>query len=317
MNLMCPSRIRAAVVVCVVAVFLAPEPSHAWGRQGHRIVARVAAGNLLPATRDKLRAILGAGASASALETAIANASIWPDLIDRDATGTERWHFINVPISAPFSVSGLCTRDACVIAQIENMQKGLRSNSPGFALRSPARPTRTMMSQQLAFLIHFVGDIHQPLHAAVNGDRGGNCVELRSPLAHSSPTMPDTTNLHSVWDVDQVMEVMRAHNNSEATTARVLFERFRQGVTVAQLTPADWARESNDIARRLVYQRLGIPNYSAAPGRCARGIKPVSITSSYLSGNVAAVEQRLMQAGIRLSNILNEICKGTGCRPKP
>lgn len=220
MSRMAPSRIRV-VVFCVVAALLAPEPSHAWGRQGHRIVARIAARNLLPATRDKLRAILGAGGSASALETAMANAATWPDLIDRDATGTERWHFINVPISSPFSVSGLCTGDACVIAQIENMQKGLRNNSPGFTLQAPARPTRTMMSQQLAFLIHFVGDVHQPLHAVVNGDRGGNCVKLSSPLAHSSPTMSDTTDLHGVWDVDQVMAVMRAHNNSEATTARV------------------------------------------------------------------------------------------------
>lgn len=311
-----PSRIRV-VVFCVVAALLAPEPSHAWGRQGHRIVARIAAKNLLQTTRDKLRAILGVGASASALENAMANASIWPDLIDRDATGTDRWHFINVPISSPFSVSGLCTGDACVITQIENMQNRLQHNLPGFTLKAPPQPPRTMTSQQLAFLIHFVGDIHQPLHAVVNGDRGGNCVRLTAPLVHPSSAMPDTTNLHSAWDVDEVLAVMRTHNDSEATTANVLFQRFTQGAAVAQLTPTDWARESSDLARSLVYQRLKIPNHSAAPGQCASGIKPVSITANYLSSNVTAVEQRLMEAGIRLSNILNEICKGTGCRPKP
>ncbi len=314
MSRMLPSRVRAAVVFCIVGL-LTPEPSHAWGRQGHRIVARIAAKNLLQTTRDKLRAILGAGASASALESAMANASIWPDLIDRDATGTERWHFINVPIASPFSVSGLCTGGACVIAQIENMQNRLQNNLPGFKLQAPPQPPRTMTSQQLAFLIHFVGDIHQPLHAVVNGDRGGNCVRLTAPLVH--PSTPDTTNLHSAWDVDEVLAVMRAHNNSEATTANALFQRFMQGDAVAQLTPTDWARESSDLARSLVYQRLKIPNHSAPPGQCASGIKPVSITTSYLSSNVTAVERRLMEAGIRLSNILNEICKGTGCRPKP
>lgn len=313
---MTPFGIRV-VVLGMLAALLAPGPCHAWGRQGHRIVARIAAKNLLQTTRDKVRAILGAGASASALENAMANASVWPDLIDRDATGTERWHFINVPISSPFSVSGLCPGNACVIAQIENMRNRLQNNLPGFALKAPPQPPRTTTSQQLAFLIHFVGDIHQPLHAVVNGDRGGNCVRLTAPLVHPSTTMPDTTNLHSVWDVDAVLAVMRTHNDSEATTATVLFQRFTQGAAVAQLTPNDWARESGNLARSLVYQRLGIPHHSAAPGRCASGIKPVPITTSYVNSNVAAVEQRLMEAGIRLSNILNEICKGTGCRPKP
>jgi hypothetical protein len=309
------SRVHTVAVFCMIAALLTPDPSHAWGSRGHRIVARIAARNLLQTTRDKLRAILGAGASASALENAMANASIWPDLIDRDATGTERRHFINVPIASPFSVSGLCTGEACVIAQIANMRNRLQNNLQGFSLQAPPQPPRTMTSQQLAFLIHFVGDIHQPLHAVVNGDRGGNCVRLTAPLVHSS--MPDTTNLHSAWDVDAVLAVMHAHNNSETTTVNALFQRFTQGAAVAQLTPTDWARESSDLARSLVYQRLKIPNHSAAPGQCASGITPVSITASYLTSNVAAVEQRLLQAGIRLSNILNEICKGTGCRPKP
>jgi hypothetical protein len=309
-----PGRGFVAFLV-VVATLLTPRPGHAWGRQGHRIVARIAAKNLLQTTREKLRAILGV--SNAGLENAMANASIWPDLIDRVATGTERWHFINVPISSPFSVAGLCTAGECVIAQIENMQNRLQNNLTGFTLQAPPHPPRTMTSQQLAFLIHFVGDIHQPLHAVVNGDRGGNCVGLTKPLAHAGTTIPDTTNLHSAWDIDEVLAAMKTHNSSEAATATVLFQRFKNGAAVTQATPTDWARESSDLARSLVYQTLKIPNHSAAPGKCANGIKPVSITTTYLNNNIAAVEQRLMQAGIRLSSILNEICKGTGCKAKP
>jgi hypothetical protein len=311
-----PSRCRSAVVFCVLVVtLLTPQPGHAWGRQGHRIVARIAAKNLLPATRDKLRAILGV--SNAGLEDAMANASIWPDLIDRDSTGTDRWHFINVPVAAPFSTDGLCTAGECVIAQIENMQNRLQNNLTGFVLKASPDPPRTMTSQQLAFLIHFVGDIHQPLHTVVNGDRGGNCVRLTPPLAHTGTPLPDTTNLHGAWDIDQVLAAMQTHGMSEAATANVLFQRFRNGAGVTQLTPTDWARESFALARSLVYQALKIPNHTAAPGRCAAGIKPVSVTTPYLNGNITVVERRLMEAGIRLSNILNQICSGTGCRPKP
>jgi hypothetical protein len=166
-------------------------------------------------------------------------------------------------------------------------------------------------------LIHFVGDIHQPLHAVVNGDRGGNCVRLTAPLLHPGTPLPDTTNLHGAWDIDEVLAAMQTHGNSEAATAAVLFQRFKSGAGVMQLTPADWARESFDLARGLVYQTLKIPNHSSAPGKCAAGIKPVPVTTLYLSSNIAAVERRLMEAGIRLSNVLNQICSGTGCMAKP
>src|SRR4029453_2954032 len=93
---------RRLPIACVLAAVLAvPEPCHAWGQQGHRIVARIATKNLRQTTRDKLRAILGV--SDGGLENAMASAAIWPDLIDRVATGSDRGHYIKVPISAHFS----------------------------------------------------------------------------------------------------------------------------------------------------------------------------------------------------------------------
>src|SRR6185436_7460936 len=175
----CMSRPRhhPLVVLALIAALLAPQPGYAWGREGHRIVARIAARNLWQATRDKLRAILGVTTDA-ALENAMATAAVWPDRLARAATGTARWHFINVPISAPFSTAGNCANHQCVIDQIENMRTRLHDNQKGFALLAPPDPPRSMTSQELAFLIHFVGDVHQPLHAAWNGDRGGGCVPL-------------------------------------------------------------------------------------------------------------------------------------------
>jgi hypothetical protein len=308
------SASRCAVIFVVVAALLVPEPCHAWGQQGHRIVARIATKNLLQTTRDKLGAILGV--SDAALENAMASASIWPDLLDRQATGTSRWHFISVPISAPFSTSGLCDAGECVIGQIENMQHRLRNNVTGFKLLAAPRPPRPTTAQVVAFLIHFVGDIHQPLHAAVNGDIGGGCIDLAKPLMHPGTTIPDTTNLHIAWDIDTVLAAIKTHGNNERATASALFQRFKQGAAIAQTTPTDWARESSDLARSLIYQKLKIPNYSAPPGACARGIKPVSISSAYLQENIPVVERRLMEAGVRLANMLNDVCGG-GCAASP
>jgi len=304
------------VIITGIASLLVPNTGLAWGREGHRIVARIAEKNLLPATREKLRQILGLTTSAG-LATAMATAAIWPDRIDRGATGTGRWHFINVPIASPFTVAGHCPNHECVIDRIEEMRHRLQTNQDGFALLAPPNPLRPMTSQELAFLIHFVGDLHQPLHAAWNADRGGGCVPLAKPLVHDDGKNNDTTDLHIAWDIDTVLAAMKGHGNSEQATAAALFARFKNGASISQGTPEQWARESNDLARTAIYQKLAIPTSTVTSGDCATGIKPVTITSAYLQSNVDIVERRLMEAGIRLSNVLNEICAGLGCKATP
>jgi nuclease S1 len=315
MSHMLPRPRRPIVLVALIASLAVPRAGLAWGKEGHRIVARIAAKNLLQATREKLRRIL-AVTSDAALANAMATAAIWPDRIDRAATGTGRWHFINVPIASSFAVAGHCPNHECVIDRIEEMQRRLQTNQTGFRLLAPPNPFRPMTSQELAFLIHFVGDLHQPLHAAWNVDRGGGCVPLAQPLVHDGKNT-DTTDLHIVWDTDTVLAAMKGHGNSEQATAAALFARFKNGASITQGTPVDWARESNDIARTAIYQKLAIPTYTLTKGDCATGIKAVTITPAYLQSNVDVVERRLLEAGIRLSNVLNEICGGMGCKAKP
>ena len=309
-----PVRSKTIVVTIVTAItlLLLATPAWSWGHEGHRVVARIAAKNLSQEARIKIAAILQT--NTAGVEEAMAGASTWPDEIDKAATGTREWHFIDVPVTAPFNVAGLCVQHNCVIDQIENMRGRLLANTTGFALLTPPNPPRPMTSQELAFLIHFVGDVHQPLHAATDGDRGGNCVELLHSLMHQDGSQ--TTELHAVWDVDEVLRVFAVLGNEEATAA-ALFQRFKSGATVQQLSALDWARESNDLARTAVYQKLHLPNHTAPPNLCAPGIAKVDVTQSYVAGNVAVVERRLMQAGVRLSNILNEICAGTGCLQNP
>jgi hypothetical protein len=299
-------------IALMLTLLLTATPAWSWGREGHRVVAKIATKNLSPDTRKKVAAILAT--NDAGLETAMASASTWPDEIDKKKTGTSNWHFIDVSVTAPFSVAGLCLNHDCIIDQIENMRDRLQMNKTGFTLQQPPIPPRPMTSQELAFLIHFVGDVHQPLHAATNGDRGGNCDNLTHPLSHSDGSA--TTELHAAWDVDEILAVFNKLGNEDAT-ATMLFQRFKSGAQVPQLMPTDWARESNDLAKKDVYQKLHIPNHTAPAGQCATGIAKVNVNQMYLDGNVPDVEQQLMRAGIRLSNVLNQICAGSGCEPNP
>jgi hypothetical protein len=302
-----------------LSCLLAAGPVWGWGREGHRIVALLAAKNLSPTARAKVAAIFGT--DDAGVEAAMAAASTWPDEINRNATGTANWHFINVPVTGPFSVGTLCAQHDCVIDRITEMEDRLRNNRIGFMLKSEPVPARPMTSQELAFLIHFIGDIHQPLHVSNDGDQGGNCVRLAQPLTHSDGRR-DTTKLHAVWDTDEVISVMKVLGDENAAAA-ALYQRFRDGAAIAQLTPLDWARESNDLARKDIYGKLNIPHYdetadnSCAPGIAELSIKDASVDQSYLDSNRADVEERLMQAGIRLSNVLNQICAGSGCEAHP
>jgi hypothetical protein len=256
----------------------------------------------------------------------MATAATWPDEINRTATGTASWHFINVPVTGPFSVGTLCAQHECVIDRITEMEDRLQNNRTGFMLKSEPIPDRPMTSRELAFLIHFIGDIHQPLHVSNDGDQGGNCITLAQPIVHSDGRR-DTTKLHAVWDTDEVLSVMKVLGDENATAA-ALYQRFRDGAAVMQLTPLDWARESNDLARKDIYRKLNIPHYDETPDNtCAPGIaqlsiaelssKDASVDPSYLDSNRADVEERLMQAGIRLANVLNQICAGSGCEAHP
>lgn len=301
-----------------VFVILMTPTLFGWGHDGHRVVAKIAAKNLTAATRAKLVAILGT--TDAGLEEAMAAASTWPDEINKTATGTREWHFIDVPVNSPFSVAGLCPGNNCVLDRINEMIQRLQGNQTGFTLAAPPTPPRPMVSQEVAFLVHFIGDIHQPLHSANNGDRGGNCINLKKPIPHAGGT--PTKEVHALWDVDEVLAVFQdlagsktAGMSDEDNTASVLSARHQAaGTGTWESAPVeDWAKEANALAKSDVYQKLKQPNRTAPAGQCAVGIKAVSISSGYLKGNAADTEQQLMRAGIRLANTLNQICAGAGC----
>jgi hypothetical protein len=137
-------------------------------------------------------------------------------------------------------------------------------------------------AEALKFLVHFTGDLHQPLHAGDRGDRGGNDVPV---IFKDRPT-----NLHSLWDTP-VVEAAAARPGFSSRVGRRagFFERRR----LQKGSPEDWAWEAQGVSRDLAYGRL-----SAA--------RPVPIDEAYVAAASPAVEAQIRRAGLRLARLLNE-----------
>jgi hypothetical protein len=261
-------RKTAAILVAILAL---PTPAFAWGAQGHRIVASIAADGLTPAAKRQVGELLGGDPSIAMVE-----ASNWADDIRMKRPRTAPWHFVDVPIgSAGYSAQRDCRNDDCAVAQIERDEKMIADRQLPLPVRAEA----------LRFLIHFVGDLHQPLHAADNHDRGGNGVHV--------VLRKHKTTLHSVWDVDVVRALGRSPEDVTATLERqtTVIERKQW----ERLTPAEWANESFQLASKEIYAHV-------SGGEAAA---PAILSPDYARDESHIAAAQLKKAGVRLAEILN------------
>lgn len=266
------ARSAALAVTILLAGLLGPSTAWGWGREGHRIVALIAADRLTPAARSQVAALLGSGAR-GAMETA----STWADEIRDERPQTARWHYVDIEISAKgYDAARDCPEGDCVVAQIPKDERLLADRR----LSGPVR------AQALRFLIHFVGDIHQPLHCADHHDRGGNSVEVELGA--------EETNLHSVWDTAIVSglgddpRTVAAELNGQITPREA--RAWRRG------GPVNWADESFAIAKRDIYGPLRAAGATAGP---------IQLPDDYVLRERPLVAEQLEKAGVRLAMVLN------------
>ena len=281
----------------MLAVLLCPVAAWGWGDQGHKIVAVIAADNLTPTAQIHVASILGAQPNKSATATAMEAAAILPDRPEfrEEYPLTKPWHFIDICLKdRRIDVPGECHEGNCVTAKIDEYSKRLKD----------ANYDRWGAAGDLAFLIHFVGDIHQPLHAANNGDLGGNCVivDLRSL----------ETNLHAVWDTTVVRDLeYEIDSGKPETTAHKLERTYAAEKELDAWVPGhtdDIAWESNQIAHSEIYEALKLPVEPCVPPAAVCGNKPkVELNSSYLDHADTIAGHQLAKAGFRLASLLNEI----------
>ncbi len=267
-----PATRAKAAAICAVVLGASSRPALAWGRVGHRASARLAYDRLTPAAKAAVRDLLEQDES-------FTEAATWADEHSRDIKGSAAWHYVNVPISARGYEPRYCPRSGCVISKIDEYRRILADR----------RAPRAERRQALRFLIHFIQDVHQPLHVGDRDDRGGNSLQVQFFGAGS--------NLHRVWDSGlfghaHVREGVLVRE-LEASVTRDQAERWSGG------TPVDWANESLDAAKRAYLDpRTKTPLRSGD-----------SLGEAYQEAQYPVARQRLAQSGIRLASVLNEILK--------
>ena len=238
-----------------------------WWDLGHRVVARLAESRLTPHTREAVRDILGG--------QSLADASVWADNIRQYRHDADRLHYVNIPLAdTVYDPARDCPHGQCIVAAIEHDRRVLAD-----AGASPEE-----RAEALRFLIHFMGDLHQPLHVADDGDRGGNS---RAVIFLGHPT-----DLHKVWDG----ELIDSSGLSQADYVEYLLGRM-QSLDLKALergTVVDWAMEGHRIAAEHAYR---LP----ADGRIGR---------AYLDANRPIIDQALIAGGVRLAKVLNDALAG-------
>ena len=205
-----------------------------WGPKGHEIVAAIALGLLTQPVKVKIATLLG--------DEDFVAAANWADTVRFGRPETADWHFVDIPVSAAtYDAARDCQQtDAgdCAIAELARAQATLKDSSQTAKARTEA----------LKFIIHIVGDIHQPLHSATNdsradGDRGGNSVNTRL-LTH-------TMKLHAVWDHG----LIDLDDRDEADYVDGLTTDFvKTGKATDAGTVESWANEAHKLAVKVSYK---------------------------------------------------------------
>jgi hypothetical protein len=285
-------RFRLHALVAAFALLLLPSPAAAWWEYGHETTAEVAMKLVQPRTRHSILWLLKRQAllqTPTCPARTIEEASVWPDCIktlgDRFSY-QYAWHFQDVDICKPFDLKAPCAGGNCVSSHLARSQ-------PLVADR--ALPTRDRL-MALAFLVHFVGDLHQPLHGAEHdGDQGGNKVKA------SYGVMPHT-NLHSIWDG---LLADRAISTPPAGAAGLLSGVSpSQRAEIARGTIQDWSRESWEIARTQVYGSLiADPCGTPAPAK-------VAMDRDKIEQLIPVLRMQVAKGGIRLARLLDEALDG-------
>lgn len=272
--------------ILLILLLSSSFPALPWGRAGHRVVARLAERQLTDAARAKAAAVFGV--EPEQLADAMADGSTWPDEIDRRATGTSDWHYIDLELNDCRSdMARRCPNGDCVTVKINELLANLEAG----------KVTKWSLAEQLKFVIHFVGDMHQPLHSSDNTDRGGNCVRTEAPVP--------SRNLHSLWD-SGILEQKPVDEKAMAQSLEAaILPVWKTG------TVEDWMWESHIIGIGTVYgpllTKIAISNAGLAES-CDAGVT-VQITQAYIDNAEPVVKMQLAKAGARLAKLLNDTWK--------
>ena len=273
-------------MACVATLLFLPGRAHAWGPEGHSVVAEIAQRRLTPAAASAVTRMLGQGVS-------LASISMWADDVRASRPDTYNWHFVNIPLEdSSYDPALHCApspkKGDCIVAELERLRNELR-----------CAPTDAARSDALRFAVHLVADIHQPLHT-IREKQGGNQVLVATYIAGATCTgrctpTPTATNLHAVWDTTILYKAAWDWGALVEDVEGNLPQYIRGASTSRE--PKDWALETHRVAQSV---------WAATPANSV-------IDDQYYRMALPIALQQLGRAGVRLAGFLNEAYAATSC----
>lgn len=260
---------RWVTTAVVIGSALAPfRPAYAWGPDGHRIVCAIAWDEMRPKAQARVFEVLRITSRQEFAE--LCN---WADRYRASHKETGSWHFVNVPPDAKqVALDRDCGEPAsCVVNQITRDVQTLKSG-------------RGDVNIALKFLMHFVGDVHQPLHVSFEDDRGGNDI--------TGTYFKKKTNLHAVWDNGMLKQTGQRWDEIAAEIESTITPAKRKAWSWS--TPLEWANES------LAITRSSGTNY-------LKHSDVFRLGQAYQDRNYPIVQNQLARGGVRLGQTLNDI----------
>lgn len=253
--------------VLALILMLLPFKGNAndWGKIGHRVIGEIAEENLSDSALTEVMYLLNG--------ESMATASTWADEMrsNPDFRPYDAWHYVNLPLDKEYN-------------EIKHNPKGdvIQTINKCIEILKDSTSNKQTKTFYLKYLIHTVGDLHQPLHTGRYSDYGGSKIKLQFMGRKASNK---TTNLHVLWDSDMIDDYKMGYKDFANHLMRTQQENFQQGNAEV------WANESHTLVKD-IYANIN------------EGDK---IGYDYIYTNFPTVKLRLYQAGIRLAGILNEI----------
>lgn len=241
-----------------------------WGVTGHRAIGEIAQKHLSPEAKQAVSSLLDG--------KTLADVSTWADEVRNEPAyqHTASWHYLNLPMGLSYPEFEKRMQDA---ARQENVYTALLKAEHELAGKGGTRESKV---EALKFIVHFVGDLHQPMHISRAEDKGGNTIQLNYE--------GQGTNLHALWDsklIDHqgLTYQQMADKYDVATTAEI--QKWQRDPLIL------WIWESYKVSSRL---------YMEVDSLSGRGIG-----EAYYQAHISIIQQRIEEAGIRLAGLLNGI----------
>lgn len=255
--------------VFALLIVIITSQAWAWGPQGHMVVAQVAENNLSPTAKSAVRKLLQ--------NQSLAEVANWADFIKskKEWAHTKPWHFVTIEDGEDYSTSEH-NHEGDVVGAITEMVEILKRRDSSAVSKENA----------LKFIVHFVGDIHQPLHVGRGDDRGGNDIRINFEGRNS--------NLHALWDTLMIMK---------SPLDYIAYARWLESEK-AFSPPYDLPSFTfSTIISEDMEARSAIYNFSPT----MEG--PIRVTDAYYKRNLALMNRQLLSGGKRLAALLNSLFK--------